>query len=193
MYHKGQFLTPLFFVNFDDLPSCVSATCRLFADDNLLYRIIRSPADQELIQEDLNRLHDWERDWLMAFNPYKCELIRFTKRSNPIHGNYIIHGHTLKVAKSGKYLGATLSDNLSWNQQVDAMTKKTNNSLAFLRRNISGCPRTTKAQCYKSLVRPTLEYSSSVWDPHTQKKHQGTRGSTTMSCSLCCWRLSIYQ
>ena len=31
------------------------------------------------------------------------------------------------------------------------------------------CRRTTKAQSYIFLVRPTLEHSSSVWDPHAQK------------------------
>ena len=46
------------------------------------------------------------------------------------------------------------------------VTKKANSSLVFFRRNMS---RTTKAQCYESLVRPTLEYSSSVWDLYTQE------------------------
>ena len=64
----------------------------------------------------------------MAFNPSKREVIRFTKKRNPLHGNYTIHGHTLKVAKSGKYLGVTLSDNLSWDQHIDAVTKEANNS-----------------------------------------------------------------
>lgn len=105
----------------------------------------------------------------MAFNPTKCEVIRFTKRRRPTHGNYIIHGHTLKVAKTGKYLGVTLSEKLSWNQHVDAVTKKANNSLAFLRRNLSSCPTHIKAQCYETLVRPTLEYASTVWDPYTQR------------------------
>ena len=66
------------------------------------------------------------------------------------------HGHTLKVTMSGKCLGVTLSDNLSWNQHCDALTKKASNSLAFFKRNMSNCPRTTKAQCYKSFFRPTL-------------------------------------
>ena len=29
------------------------------------------------------------------------------------------------------------------------------------------CPSTIKAQCYKTLVRPILEYASPVWDPHS--------------------------
>ena len=75
----------------------------------------------------------------------------------------------IKVAKSGKYLGVTLSEKLSNNEHVDAATKKANNSLAFLRRNLSSCPRNIKAQCYETMVRPTLEYASTVWDPFTQR------------------------
>ena len=102
---QGTVLGPLLFLAYiNDLPSHVPPTCRLFADDGLLYRIIRSPEDQEKVQEDLDRLQDWERDWLTAFNPTKCKVIRFTKKRKPIHSNYRIHGHTLKVCQIGKIL-----------------------------------------------------------------------------------------
>ena len=56
------------------------------------------------------------------------------------------------------------------------VTKKANNTLAFLRRNISRSPRDVKARCYESLVRPNLEYASSAWDPYTMcnwKQYKG--------------------
>ena len=39
----------------------------------------------------------------------------------------------------------------------------------FLQRNISSCPQIVKEACYKTMVRPILEYSSTVWSPHTEK------------------------
>ena len=45
--------------------------------------------------------------------------------------------------------------------------KKATNTLNFLRRNIRDCPPRVKEQCYKSLVRPIMEYASCVWDPNT--------------------------
>ena len=104
----------------------------------------------------------------MAFDPTRCEDTRFTKR-RPIHRNYTIHGHTLKIAQTGKYLGVTPSEKLSWNQHIVTTTQKANNSLAFLRRIFSSCPRQIKAQCYETLVRPTQEYDSTFWDPYTQR------------------------
>ena len=35
-------------------------------------------------------------------------------------------------------------------------------------RNLNQCPQNIKSNAYKSLVRPLIEYSSSVWDPHTK-------------------------
>ena len=38
----------------------------------------------------------------------------------------------------------------------------------FVRRNLYSCPQHIKKSAYTTLVRPLLEYSSSVWDPHTK-------------------------
>lgn len=57
---------------------------------------------------------------------------------------------------------------MNWSTHIEAVTKKVNNSLAFLRRNIYQCPRQTKVMCYMlytTLVRPQMEYASMIWDP----------------------------
>ena len=51
---------------------------------------------------------------------------------------------------------------------IDNITKKTNATCAFLRRNINSCSRQVKAQCYTTFVRPNLEYATTVWDPYTK-------------------------
>ena len=165
---QGTVLGPLLFLIYiNDLPLKVLSTTRLFADDSLLYRRIRSPEDARLLQEDLDKLQVWEKEWQMSFNPTKCEVIRITKKRNPIQSTYQIHGHDLTVTKAGKYLGITISNNLSWNAHVNATVKKANNSLAFLRRNLARCPKDVKAQSYQTMVRPILEYASTSWDPYT--------------------------
>ena len=63
------------------------------------------------------------------------------------------------------YLGLNIHKSLSWDNHIDKITKKANSTLAFLGRNVSRCPTTIKAQCYTTLVRPTLEYASSIWSP----------------------------
>ena len=41
-----------------------------------------------------------------------------------------------------------------------------NRTLGFLRRTLFSCPQNVKEAAYKGMVRPILEYGSSVWDPH---------------------------
>ena len=47
---------PLYFLAFiNDLPECTSSETRLFADDGLLYKLIKSDKDAQSLQKDLNR------------------------------------------------------------------------------------------------------------------------------------------
>jgi hypothetical protein len=70
---QGTVLGPLLFLIFiNDLPNCVQSRIRLFADDCILYRNIRSNEDTIVLQDDLNKLADWEQKWGMDFHPDKC-------------------------------------------------------------------------------------------------------------------------
>ena len=55
---------------------------------------------------------------------------------------------------------------LLWTIFLLSYWKKANSTRGFLRRNLRRCPATVKEQPYKTYVRPTLEYASTVWDPH---------------------------
>ena len=47
---------------------------------------------------------------------------------------------------------------------VSNVCTKANRTLGFLRRNLYSCPKEVKEAAYKGLVRPVLDYGSSVWD-----------------------------
>ena len=54
---QSTFLDPiLFLLHINDLPSVISSKVRLFADDCLVYREIKSRQDQNDLQNDLNLL-----------------------------------------------------------------------------------------------------------------------------------------
>ena len=167
---QGTVLGPLLFLEYiNDLPSQVSSSVRLFADDCLLYRTIHGPHNTGQLQEDLANLQSWENMWGMRFNPDKCEVISVTLKKKPVLTNYVIHSEVLRRVNCAKYLGVTIDSRLSFNSHVDNICKKGNQLRAFVHRNTKGCPRPIQSQAYSTIVRPALEYASVVWDPHTAK------------------------
>ena len=159
----------MFFLAYiNDLNEGIQSTVKLFADDTMLYRAIKAALDTRILQDDLSRLEHWESKWQMSFNASKCLVLSVTKKKKPTVHDYQLHGETLQNVDSAKYLGVELTKNLSWGKHVQSITNKANKTSAFVYRNLRGSPRTVQTACYKTLVRPTLEYASPVWDPHQQ-------------------------
>jgi hypothetical protein len=75
----------------------------------------------------------------------------------------------LQDITSDRYLGVILDNKLSFNEHVDAITKKATNLLNLCRRNLSMCSSQAKETAYKALIRPQLEYASPAWNPHTTR------------------------
>ena len=73
----------------------------------------------------------------------------------------------LEAKDSCKYLGVTISQDLYWKPHIDTTVVKGQRTLGFIRRNLRECSIEVKKTAYTTLVRPSLEYASSVWDPHT--------------------------
>ena len=81
---QGLVLGPVLFLIFiNDLPENIRSSVRLFADDCVLYRNIESPTDCQFLQDDLDRLAQWEADWQMKFNVAKCHSMRVTRPPPP--------------------------------------------------------------------------------------------------------------
>ena len=77
---QGSVLGPVLFLIFiNDLPDNIRSSVRLFADDCVLYRNIKSPIDCQILQDDLNSLAQWETDRHMKFNVAKWHSMRVTR------------------------------------------------------------------------------------------------------------------
>ena len=172
---QGTVLGPiLFLIYINDLPDGVlNSTVRLFADDCIIYRPIRNKKGTELLQADLNSVGSWERTWLMEFNADKLFTIRAGRANKLIQKIYTLHNQPLHITNSAKYLGLTITSDLKWNTHINNITKKSNSILGLLRRNLRISSQSLKTQAYQSLIRPHLEYASTVWSPHTtENRHK---------------------
>ena len=57
------------------------------------------------MQQDLQRLEQWEKTWEMHFNPSKCQVMHISKAQNSIQAQYILHDQVLESVDQAKYLG----------------------------------------------------------------------------------------
>ena len=81
----------LFLMYINDIGLLTNSTVKLFADDCLIYRVIKSASDVKILQEDLDQLIRWASDWQMAFNVTKCHVMRITNaRKKIVDGDYFM-------------------------------------------------------------------------------------------------------
>jgi hypothetical protein len=126
---------------------------------------IKSEADALALQEDLDRLQEWERKTLMSFIPSKCEVIHITKKRNPIIYAYNVQHQLFNQSKVERTLVST-SQIISHGTYTQNLPSRSPTAPLFLRRNITSWPQDIKAKTYKTLVRPILEYAGTLRD-HT--------------------------
>jgi len=166
---QGSVLGPLLFLLYiNDLSKNITSTIRLYADDTVVYRIIHSTDDIQKLQEDLNTLYQWTKDWFMLFNISKCEHLAISNKRLPLSSEYKIDDIVINKVASAKYLGVTITQNLSWKEHITKISNKANSTRGFLQRNLRQCSIDVKSLAYVTYVRPIVEYASVVWSPHTQ-------------------------
>ena len=102
----------------------------------------------------------------MTFNVQKCEFIRITHKKKPIFYHYTLYDTVVQEVMHTKYLGLTIDSSYPDIRQI---TNKANSIKGYLQHNLHSCPILVKVSCYKSLIKPILEYACVVWDPYTQK------------------------
>ena len=152
----------------NDLPDCVtSSIARLFTDDTFVFCHIASCNDADALQRDTGTLQQWTDTWFMQFIPSKCQVLRVTLKQKPVKASYTINGQTLEEVDSAKLLGMDIDSKLTFSNHVDSICKRANSSRAFLSRNLRSCTKDTHDITYITYLRPTVEYASTVWDPHT--------------------------
>ena len=101
----------------------------------------------------------WEDTWLMRFNISKCFVMKVTQSRKY---KVCMNNSTLNAVIHRKYLGVVLQSDLWWSKHIAA---KANSTLSMIRRNIKKAPKPVREKLYLTLVRPQLDYASSVWLP----------------------------
>ena len=134
---QGSVLGPLrFLLYINHLPENIQSQVRLFADDTAVYFTVSNLQDSQVLQSDLESLQRWERTWDMEFNPNKCQVLHITRSKKPVMSGYFMHNQKLESVDAAKYLGVSISKDLSWNTHISNITTSANRTLGFVKKKM---------------------------------------------------------
>lgn len=167
---QGSHLGPLIFVlTINDVGHIIKdSDLSIYADDMKIIKIISTPTDSLLLQNDLNSFHTWCDKNFLELNVGKCQSITFSrKRLPPPLRTYYFGSEPVPSVSSIRDLGIICDRELNFRSHIDQIIHRANSSLGFIKRwsKEFSNPYVTKS-LYITFVRPLLEYASQVWSPY---------------------------
>ena len=165
---QGSVLGPLLFVLYlNSLIQSLShntstTTVYAYADD---LKILSS--NNTDLQETLNIIQNWAKDWHFFIQPIKSEHILFSTRSNTSNPPHVFHINDGPIphCNSVRDLGITLSSNFKWSAQIAKSTSRANYLIYNIFRSFKSCNPSLYVNLFKMHVRPLLEYNTAIWNP----------------------------
>ena len=185
---QGSVLGPILFVLYiNDLPEVVDRDTYifLFADDTKAFRHIKTPLDSVILQKDIENMVKWSNIWLLKFHPQKCTMMHMgksqtyepeTNSGQDILHTYLMEGHPLNYSTCEKDLGVHIDNRLSFDKHINQAINKANRVMAIVRKTFDYMDKEIFLNIYKGLIRPHLEYASSVWSPYLIKHIEALEG-----------------
>lgn len=165
---QGSVLGPLLFIIFiNDICQDLESNILLYADDCKLFRKISDVNDCLKLQNDIDTLTQWCENNCLPLNAAKCCCLSFTRKINPINSEYFIHSTKITRTTHFKDLGVTFDSKLSFKLHINTITSQAYQQLGFIIRNSKLFSKDQSVTLlFNALVRPRLEYASTVWNPH---------------------------
>ena len=189
---QGSVLGPtLFLLYVSQIPSLLKNFTSLFADDTKLFtylltlkeHIPETESDHTpfSLQTDMNLLTEWSEAYQMSFNLAKCHVLHLGHNNPKAHYTmykqmhttktpggiaYTLQFHTLETVTEEVDLGVTVDQHLKFTKHVDLKVSKANKLLGLIKHSFKYLNAESLTLLYKSIIRPHVEYATSVWSPH---------------------------
>ena len=104
----------------------------LYADDTKVYRNINSIEDCMSMQKTLTNMDAWTRHNNIRFNAPKCKALTITRKKSPLNFIYKLDNVELERVSTEKDVGVNITNSLTWNTHIHAITAKANKLLGLL-------------------------------------------------------------
>ena len=172
---QGSVLGPLLFLIYiNDITDHLQSKTYLFADDTSLFQGIKNGdarSAASIVNRDLDLIHKWATRWLISINHKKTIVMLFSRKRSPsILPDIHLGNSTLTQVNSHKHLGAILTQDLSWSEHINSIISKCNRRLGLIKRFKYVWSRRSLEICYKSFIRPIIEYGNILYDNCTEEE-----------------------
>ena len=173
---QGSILGPILFILYiNDLPGVMGSECKLFADDCKLYHNIASEADQKELQEDIEILCKWSKDWLLGFNIKMCKVVSF--RNVQFDYEYGMTDtqnnlHVLSIEDSENDHGIIFKKNLKFDEHINNTVNKLNRIIGLIKTIFTYMDKDQFFTLYIILARSHLDNGNLVFYPTARKCKQ---------------------
>ena len=121
---------------------------------------------------------------MLSFNITKSKCMLLTNKHNISVQTILLNNEPLEFVQHYKYLGVTVSHNLSWSHHIQDICKKARKVLGAIYHRISKNTNDSLT-VLKLYIRPHLEYAAQVWNPHLEKGIQGLEKVQKFALRIC--------
>ena len=136
--------------------------CLMYADDTTLFcclEDIKSMNIQDVINEQLQRFHDWLTAYELKLNATKSNYIMFSKQKKNIQlVNIDINNVNIKCVKNFNFIGLHLSSDMTYNFHINKVSKNISRNIDILKKLQLIVPNNILLTIYNTLILPHINY-----------------------------------
>jgi hypothetical protein len=186
---QGSILGPLLFLIYvNDIIYDIRSDIFLYADDTILMRVVTDPLeDTRIMNNDLELLNAWSKQWAVTFSPAKSHQLIVTRKMAKLnYAKLQLDGTDIKRVQSHRHLGMIFTENFSWEDHIRDRVSKASPTLNTLVRCSRIIPRIVKENIYKTFIRPILEYGCTIYDNcpiYVSNYLERTQRSAALACT----------
>ena len=128
----------LFLVYINDLENGIKSKIKFFADDTMLFSIVRDPnISAAELNHDLKLINQWAYQWKMAFNPdptkQATEMLFSCKRNHVNHPPLFFNGFPVERVSEPKHLGLTAEPSLNFKKHIHEKISKAKKNTGLIK------------------------------------------------------------